>query len=255
MHFSTSLTFCSFLFAAALSLIVPFSVHAQDGHSGVHAAKAQLTQLRNQRLELSARVASMQHTIDSLQALEEKLALDTLAGGAVPGTITKTASVYDNDDFRDTNRIGYYKAGDTIQILDATQGVGIKSGFWKVDYEGQVGYVIRKYVRSELASEAFGVADVSEPVRDNEPMPGPEFEGTGVSSTSPFYVDGPWYVRWEAEGRIGVFAFGADDTAYPGLVVSNEGGGSGRAYVARGGRFYFKVVATDYWHLRIERAR
>lgn len=78
-----------------------------------------------------------------------------------------------------------------------------------------------------------------------------EYSGSGIKNTRPFTVDGPWEVRWDADGS--VFQIFLHDTngTMQGVLANQQGPGRGSSFQPTPGRYYLQVNAVGKWEIEV----
>ena len=75
------------------------------------------------------------------------------------------------------------------------------------------------------------------------------FSGDGDEVTESFSVTEPWQIHWETEGETFTFAIGGDRDY--GVVIEQDGPGSGVTSPVGSGTFHLEVVAEGPWRVQI----
>ena len=75
------------------------------------------------------------------------------------------------------------------------------------------------------------------------------FSGDGDDMTESFSVTEPWQIHWETEGETFTFAI-AGDREY-GVVIEQDGPGSGVTSPVGSGTFHLEVTAEGRWRVQI----
>ena len=75
------------------------------------------------------------------------------------------------------------------------------------------------------------------------------FSGDGDEVTESFLVTEPWQIHWETEGEIFTFAIGGDRDY--GVVIEQDGPGSGVTSPVGSGTFHLEVNAEGPWRVQI----
>jgi PAN domain len=79
-----------------------------------------------------------------------------------------------------------------------------------------------------------------------------EYSGTGMQTTRPFTVDGPWEVQWSSDEFIQIFLSKADkEEHFPNIIANQIESGSGSSYQPQGGSYYLKISAMGKWHIKV----
>ncbi len=88
-----------------------------------------------------------------------------------------------------------------------------------------------------------------------------EFSGEGTGRTRQFRIQGEWGVEWQATDRFRLMVYTVhtrhptyEDTmrsVVPQVLANTVRGGSGSAYLPKGGTYRFAVNALGPWHLRV----
>lgn len=109
-----------------------------------------------------------------------------------------------------------------------------------------------KAVIRELRREEPG-----DPEPSTQPKVVARFSGSGMKTTRPFSVPGPWEVRWETSAEVfSLFGFeaGNPNSTYPSMIAGPNPPTRGSSYVDRGGRYYLKVQSSGSWTVTVVRA-
>lgn len=80
------------------------------------------------------------------------------------------------------------------------------------------------------------------------------YSGSGQATTEPFRVSGPWKVEWESTAKVfflNGFEAGDPNSTYPAQIAGPNAPSTGSSYIGRGGRYYFKVVSSGGWSLKV----
>jgi len=75
------------------------------------------------------------------------------------------------------------------------------------------------------------------------------FSGTGDDVTESFSVTEPWQIHWETDGE--TFSFAIDGDRDYGVVIEQDGPGSGVTSPVGSGTFYIEVMAEGPWRVQI----
>jgi hypothetical protein len=75
-----------------------------------------------------------------------------------------------------------------------------------------------------------------------------EWGGSGMMTTRPFHVDGPWELQWQSNGLFVVKLF--DGNGNYDLIASESEPGTSRSYVPNGGNYYIKITASGGWKMK-----
>jgi hypothetical protein len=80
-----------------------------------------------------------------------------------------------------------------------------------------------------------------------------EYRGTGIQSTRPFTVDGPWEVQWSSDSSyLSIYLKNAEEEAgFPNIIANQQGSGPGSSYQPKGGTYYFETNAMGKWHMKV----
>ncbi len=79
-----------------------------------------------------------------------------------------------------------------------------------------------------------------------------EFSGSGMQTTRPFTVDGPWELQWQAQGYFMIVIrhqsgrLGVSD-------IVGLGEGSGSAYRPRSGTYFLEISGVGAWTVKVIR--
>lgn len=95
------------------------------------------------------------------------------------------------------------------------------------------------------------------PEPQQEPRVIARFSGSGMKTTRPFSVSGPWEVRWETSAEVfflNGFEAGDPNSTYPSMIAGPSAPSRGSSYVDRGGRYYLKVQSSGSWEVTVVRA-
>lgn len=80
------------------------------------------------------------------------------------------------------------------------------------------------------------------------------FSGSGMKTTRPFSVSGPWEVRWETSAEVfylNGFEAGDPNSTYPSMIAGPNAPSRGSSYLDRGGRYYLKIQASGPWSVTV----
>jgi hypothetical protein len=75
------------------------------------------------------------------------------------------------------------------------------------------------------------------------------FSGDGDDMTESFTVTEPWQIHWETEGETFTFAIGGERDY--GVVIEQDGPGSGVTSPVGSGTFHLEVAAEGPWRVQI----
>jgi hypothetical protein len=165
---------------------------------------------------------------------------------------TKRLRLYhaDGDKFREHGYLNYEARGDTLFIGRAVSNL-MHEAIWR-DSTIIIGALSAQWVGATMGK----LRKAQRHTKARQPNVVAEFSGSGIASTRPFSVDGPWSVEWDTDSpMIGVFAWeaGDPDSVYPGIIAMQNNSGPGSAYIDKGGRYYFKITCPGAWSLRVVR--
>lgn len=80
------------------------------------------------------------------------------------------------------------------------------------------------------------------------------FSGSGMKTTRPFSVSGPWEVRWDSSAEVfflNGFEAGNPNSTYPSMIAGPNAPSRGSSYVDRGGRYYLKIQSSGSWRITV----
>lgn len=111
--------------------------------------------------------------------------------------------------------------------------------------------------RAALATLLFVVATSSTRIALAEDVLVAEFSGSGIQSTRPFTVKGPWEVQWSSEGSFLAIMLKKPDEpdGFPKIIANQQGSGPGSSYQPQGGTYYFETNAIGGWHIKVVEIR
>jgi len=109
---------------------------------------------------------------------------------------------------------------------------------------------------SRLRARAEGRGGGSEPEPEPEEPPSPtnvvaSFSGSGIQSTRPFRVDGPWTIRWKASGDIFQLFLNTATGELVDIAANDTCPCNGRSFQPQGGRYFLEVNAIGSWEIEI----
>ena len=77
------------------------------------------------------------------------------------------------------------------------------------------------------------------------------FSGTGMQTTRPFEVNGPWECQWKAKGMLFQIELYTADGSLVNIIANQLGSGNGSSYQPKGGKYYIEINSIGDWKVNI----
>jgi hypothetical protein len=130
---------------------------------------------------------------------------------------------------------------DVVEALDAPQGSQEKVATPK------------QAVKPPSAEQEEGESSGSGFAISKDDVVVAEYRGTGIQSTRPFTVDGPWELQWSSDSSYLsiVLKNVEEEGGFPNIIANQQGSGPGSSYQPQSGTYYFQTNAMGKWHMKV----